>query len=83
METISVRHQRFLGSFSFCGLAEVDFTLTALNRTFLLLSAADQEKLSGFLDGFQAFALSASQEESQEADFFDQLSDCEEALPFD
>jgi len=83
METINVRHQSFLGSFSFCGLAEVDFTLAALNRAFPLLSAADQEKLSGFLDGFQAFALSGSQEESQEADFFDQLSDYEEALLVD
>ena len=81
MDQINVRHQSFLGSFSFCGLAEVDLTLAAINRAFPLLSAADQQKLSGFLDGFQAFALSASQEESQEADFFEDLMIFEEALP--
>jgi hypothetical protein len=81
METINVRHQNFLASFSFCGLAEVDLTLAALNRAFPLLSADDQEKLSGFLDGFQAFALSGS--DQQEEDFFDELSEYEEACPFD
>ena len=81
MEPIKVRHQAFCESFFFCGLAEVDFTLAALNRAFPLLSAEDQEKLSGFLDGFQAFALSGFDE--GEADFFDEASAFDESQPFD
>jgi len=81
METIIVRHQAFLGSFSFCGLAEVELTMAALNRAFPLLSAEDQEKLSGFLDGFQAFALSGF--DQQQTDRFDELSAFEESRPFD
>jgi len=81
MDLIKVRHQAFLGSFAFCGLAEVDLTLAALNRAFPLLSAEDQEKLSSFLDGFQAFALSGF--DQQEADFFDEASAFEESQPFD
>jgi hypothetical protein len=79
MDIIKVRHQAFLGSFAFCGLAEVDLTLAALNRAFPLLSEADQEKLSGFLDGFQAFALTGF--DQQEADLFDQASAFEESQP--
>ena len=81
MEPITVRHQAFLGSFSLCGLAEVELTLAALNRAFPSLSAKDQEKLSGFLDGFQAFALSGF--DQQEPDCFDELSAFEESQPFD
>jgi hypothetical protein len=81
MELIKVRHQAFSGSFAFYGLAEVDLTLSALNRAFPLLSEADQEKLSGFLDGFQAFALSGFDE--GEADFFDEASAFDESQPFD
>jgi hypothetical protein len=81
MEPISVRHQAFCGSFAFYGLAEVDLTLSALNRAFPLLSAEDQEKLSCFLDGFQAFALTGF--DQQKADFFDQASSFEESQPFD
>jgi hypothetical protein len=62
-------------------LAEVDLTLAALNRAFPLLSEADQEKLSGFLDGFQAFALTGF--DQQEADLFDQASAFEESQAFD
>ena len=82
MEIITVRHQPFIGSFPFCGLAEVDLTLSALNRAFPLLSQDDQQKLSGFLDGFQAFALSGSSTE-RDADFFDELADYEESQAFD
>jgi len=81
MEPINVRHQAFCESFFFCGLAEVDFTLAALNRAFSSLSAEDQEKLSGFLDGFQAFALTGF--DQQKADFCDQASAFEESQPFD
>jgi hypothetical protein len=81
MDLIKVRHQAFLGSFAFCGLAEVDLTLSALNRAFPLLSEADQEKLSGFLDGFQAFALSGIDE--GEADLFDEASAFDESQAFD
>jgi hypothetical protein len=81
MDPITVRHQAFSGSFAFYGLAEVDLTLAALNRAFPLLSEADQEKLSGFLDGFQAFALTGF--DQQEADLFDQASAFEESQPFD
>ncbi len=81
MDSIKVRHQAFLGSFAFCGLAEVDLTLAALNRAFPLLSANDQEKLSSLLDGFQAFALSGF--DQQEADFFDEASAVEESQPFE
>jgi hypothetical protein len=81
MDLIEVRHQAFLGSFAFCGLAEVDLTLSALNRAFPLLSEADQEKLSGFLDGFQAFALTGFGQ--QEADFFDEASVFDESQAFD
>tara|TARA_R110000772_G_scaffold4098_2_gene14525 strand:- start:758 stop:1003 length:246 start_codon:yes stop_codon:yes gene_type:complete len=81
MELIKVRHQAFCESFCFCGLAEVDFTLAALNRAFSSLSAEDQEKLDGFLDGFQAFALSGF--DQQKTDFFDQASAFEESPFFD
>lgn len=81
MNSINVRHAFFCGSFSFCGLAEVDLTLCALNRAFPLLSAADQEALSGFLDAFQAFALSGG--DQQEADFFEKVIELEEACPLD
>jgi hypothetical protein len=81
MDLIKVRHQAFLGSFAFCGLAEVDLTLSALNRAFPLLSEADQEKLLGFLDGFQAFALTGF--DQQEADLFDEASVFDESQAFD
>jgi hypothetical protein len=49
METINVRHQSFLVSFSFCGLAEVDLTLAALNRAFpnLWLSLPNRKSAEG------------------------------------
>jgi hypothetical protein len=43
MDIIKVRHQAFLGSFAFCGLAELDLTLAALNRAFPLLSESDRQ----------------------------------------
>lgn len=55
--------------------------MAALNRAFPSLSVEDQEKLSGFLDGFQAFALSGF--DQQQADCFDALSAFEESQPFD
>jgi hypothetical protein len=71
-----------MGSFPFCGLAEVDLTLSALNRAFPLLSQDDQQKLSDFLDDFQAFALSGGLAE-RDADFFDELAGYEESQAFD